>query len=164
MRMLRVVKQRLRSLFVRGRRERELDREITLHLDALTRELMDEGMPKVEAAREARRRFGPLDKTIEECRDERRVNVVEDLVRDARFALRMFRKSPGFTVTALVSLALGIGANTSMFQLFASSACTAATSAGTTEGATRSSPTRSGRRSAANRRASRHSSPTAICP
>lgn len=118
MRLLRVMKKRLRSLFRRDRQEDELAREFDLHIEALKRELLAEGLSEPEARREALRQFGPPEVVKEECRDMRRVNWIEHLVRDIAFSLRLFRKSPGFTLAAVGSLVLGIGANTAIFQLF----------------------------------------------
>src|SRR3712207_4740484 len=117
-RILRLVGHRLRSLFRRGRAEEELQREMDIHIDQLTRELMAEGMSEPDARAEAQRQFGVIEVLKEECRDMRRVRVVEDLVKDVAFAVRLARKSPGFTLTAVLSLALGIGANAAIFQLF----------------------------------------------
>jgi predicted permease len=79
---------------------------------------MADGFSEAEAEREIRRQFGSLDLAKEECRDTRQLNLVNDLMRDVGFALRLFRKSPGFTLTSLASLVMGIGANVAMFQLF----------------------------------------------
>src|SRR5688572_15696392 len=118
MRRLRIMGHRLRSLFRRDRQEVELAREMEIHFDQLVKELVADGMSAPEAKREARCQFGSMGVAKEECRDVRRVGLAEDLFHDVAFALRLFRKSPAFTLTALVSLVLGIGANTAMFQLF----------------------------------------------
>lgn len=118
MRQVRLFGIRLRSLFRRGRQEEELAREFEIHLEELTRELVASGMSEPAARREAMRQFGPRELLKEECRDMRQVHLVEDLVRDIGFSLRLLRKSPGFTIAAVASLVLGIGANTAMFQLF----------------------------------------------
>jgi hypothetical protein len=76
-------------------------------------------MSESEAQTLARRRFGPVENTKEECRDARRINLVDSLVRDLLYALRMIRAKPGFSVPALLSLALGIGANIATFSLSA---------------------------------------------
>ncbi|MFN7933095.1 MAG: ADOP family duplicated permease [Bryobacteraceae bacterium] len=115
MRLMRIAKMRLRSIFRRGRVEESLEREMRQHLDALTAELTAEGMSEAEARREAVRQFGPVELVKEECRDTRRVNYLEDAVRDVRCAWRGFRRAPGFALTAVISLALGIGANTVVF-------------------------------------------------
>lgn len=116
MRLARVMKLRLQSLLRRGRVEQHMERELELHLDALTAELMAEGMEEGTARAEARRQFGSLDAVKEECRDTRRVNYIEDLVRDCVSGWRGLRRAPGFALTAVVSLALGIGANTVVFS------------------------------------------------
>jgi len=115
MRILRIAKNRILSLFQRSRAESSLQREIDLHLDLLTRELIAEGMDEKQARQEARRQFGPAELTKEDCRDMRRTNVVEDLLRDAAYAFRSFRKSKGFAATAILSIALGVGVNTVVF-------------------------------------------------
>jgi macrolide transport system ATP-binding/permease protein len=116
MRLVRLILHRCRSLFRRSRVEADLQREMNLHLDQLVKERMAEGMTESEARAAAKRDFGPVSLTAEQCRDMRRTHLIEELIRDLAFAFRALKKSPAFTVTALLSLALGIGANTAVYS------------------------------------------------
>lgn len=117
MRLLRVIIHRLHSLFQKSRANADLQCEIDIHLEQLVKEAIASGMDESEARMLARRQFGPLENTKEECRDARRINFVDNLVRDLRYALRMIRTKPGFSVPALLSLSLGIGANIAIFSV-----------------------------------------------
>ncbi len=116
MRFGRVIMHRLRSLFRRSRADADLRREIELHFEQLVKEAIASGMSESEARVMARRQFGPVEKTKEECRDMRGVDLIENLARDVRYALRMLANHPGFAAVAVMTLALGIAANTTIFS------------------------------------------------
>src|SRR5437899_4233011 len=116
MRRLEIVRLRLRSLFRRARLERELDQEIRFHLEQQIEENLAGGMTPTEARRAALVAFGGVAQIQEDCRDRRRVNLLEQLVRDFHYGLRMMRKSAALTAAAVLTLALGIGANTAIFS------------------------------------------------
>ncbi|MBV9879646.1 MAG: ABC transporter permease [Gemmatirosa sp.] len=116
-RRLRIVSLRLRSVFRRREVERELDEELQDHIERQTAENVRQGMPPDRARAAALRALGNIELRKEQVRDTRGLRWLEELPRDVAFGVRALRRAPGFALTVVLTLALGIGANTAMFTL-----------------------------------------------
>jgi putative ABC transport system permease protein len=110
------LRYRLRALFRRGFAEAELDAELRSHIEQQAEKYVQAGMSTEEATRRARLEFGGIEQVKEECRDSWGVRFISELAQDVRYGLRQLRRNPGFTVVAVITLALGIGSVTMIFS------------------------------------------------
>jgi putative ABC transport system permease protein len=108
---------RLRALFRRDAMEAEMDEELRAHFENYVEKLVASGQPREEAVRRTRLEFGGYEQIKEECRDARGVSFLETLTRDVCYGLRVLCKNLGFSAVAILTLALGIGANTALFSV-----------------------------------------------
>jgi putative ABC transport system permease protein len=104
------------SLFRRRARDTQLDSELRFHIDELTDANIAAGMPPAEARRQAQLEFGGREQIKEELRDVYRVQILESLLANLKSAFRFIRKSPSFSIAVILTLALGIGANSAVFS------------------------------------------------
>jgi predicted permease len=112
------VRSFLRNLFFSRHVEADLDNEVRSHLELMTAENMRAGMGPEEARRAARIELGGVEQVKEQVRDERKGNWIPSVISDCRFGIRQLRKNPGFSVVAIIALALGIGFSTIIFSIF----------------------------------------------